>query len=235
MAGASALRMRWQEWAARFAALQPREKHMIAGALGVAILFGGYTFWIEPPQLQAARLKKTLAQQNTEQEQLRMQILALAAQSRDPDAANRETLKRLRAQLALAERDIKGFDRALVAPTQAPALLQTLLTRHRGLNLVSLTTQAPQPLIAPSAGKAGKDKSEGAEAAPMPAGNIYKHGIEIKLTGAYLDLLAYVSELEAAPQKLLWGHISLDASRYPVTEMTLTVYSLSLEATWLVV
>lgn len=233
MAGVTAFKTRWQEWSARFAALQPREKNLVVGALGFAILFGGYTVWIEPAQLQAVRLKKTLAQQTTEQEQLRAQILALAAQNSDPDAKNRATLKSLREQVSGTESDIRSFDRALVAPTQAPALLQTLLTRHRGLNLVSLATLAPQPLIEPPA---PKDKGSGsAEPSPMPGGNIYKHGIEIKLSGSYLDLLAYVSELEAGPQKLLWGRISFDASKYPVTEMTLTVYSLSLEATWLVV
>jgi MSHA biogenesis protein MshJ len=239
MAGGGGLKARWQAWSARFAALQPREKYLVVGALGFVILFGGYSFWIEPAQLHKARIRKALAQQITEQEQLRAQVMGLTVQSGDPDAANREALGKLHGQLADAERDLKVFDRTLVTPQQAPALLQTLLTRHRGLNLVSLTTLAPQPLVEPPAPKtgAGKEKAPGGAdvPAPLPGGNLYKHGIEIKLTGGYLDLLAYVSELEAGPQKLLWGGLRFDAGKYPVVEMTLTVYSLSLDATWLMV
>ncbi len=69
----------------------------------------------------------------------------------------------------------------------------------------------------------------------MPGGNIYKHGIEIKLAGGYGDLLAYVADLEASPQKLLWGGMRLTVKQFPVSELTLTVYTLSLDSIWLVV
>ncbi|MDO9244269.1 MAG: hypothetical protein Q7U32_10740, partial [Rhodocyclaceae bacterium] len=75
----------------------------------------------------------------------------------------------------------------------------------------------------------------GATTASMPGGNIYKHGIEIKLAGNYQDLLAYVNELEASPQKLLWGNLRLAVKKHPVSELTLIVYTLSLDSIWLVV
>ncbi len=233
MADTSPLKARWQGWSSRFAALQPREKYLIIGALAAVILFGGYSFWIEPGQQQTARLKKGLAQQQTEQEQLNAQLAGLKSQNTDPDATNHAELQRLRDQLAATERDLKAFDRTLVAPAQATALLKTLLTRHRGLTLVSLNTLAPQPLIDPPAAKEGE--KPGATTASLPGGNIYKHGIEIKLAGSYADLLAYVNELEASPQKLLWGNLRLTVKKHPVSELTLIVYTLSLDSIWLVV
>lgn len=224
----SGIQARWRGWSARFAALQRREKQMVIGALLFAILFGGYTFWIEPARLQGARLQKTLEQQRAEQAQLQTQLTAMQ-QGADPDAGNRAQLAQLQQELVAAERDIQGFDRVLVPPSQAPALLQSLLARHRGLVLVSLATLPPQPLVAPAPAGEGKD------AAPLPGGNIYKHGIEIKLAGGYHDLLAYVGELEGGKQKLLWGAMKLAVQKYPVSELTLTVYTLSLESTWLVV
>lgn len=236
MAGAKAFKERWAEWSGRFTALQAREKYLIVGAVGAGILLGGYTFWIEPAQLQTARLKQSLIQQQGEQEQLRAQLMALSVKSTDPDAANRTTLRQLREQLTATEQDLRSFDRTLVSPAQASALLQTLLARHRGLTLVSLTTLAPQPLIAAPAAKKEIAPATPARAeAPAPAGgNLFKHGIEVKLAGGYHDLLAYVAEIEASPQKLLWGGMRL-ASNYPVSELTLTVYTLSLDATWLIV
>lgn len=244
MAGASALKLRWQAWSASFAVLQQREKTMVIGATAIAIVFGGHTFWIEPAQLQAARLKKTIEQQQAEQTQVRSQLSALAAQNSDPDAAGRVALQQLREQLAGAESTLKSFERNLIAPTQAPILLQTLLARHRGLKMLSLATLAPLPLIEPPAPKEKTDKTKAEDSKKsatigdpppaMPGGNIYKHGIEIKVAGGYHDLLAYVADLEASPQKLLWGDMRL-TGEYPVSELTLTVFTLSLDSTWLVV
>lgn len=229
----SALQARWQEWSKRFGALQPREKYLVIAALAVAILFGGYSLWIEPGMLQAERLKKTLAQQQAEQAQLQEQVAALAARNGDPDAANRDALDRQRAELVATEGEIGTFGAALVPPQRIPALLQTLLARHRGLTLVSLATLPPRPLIEmPPGSEAGKPK---AEQTALPGGNLYKHGIEVKLAGSYQDLLAYVAELDASPQKLLRGGMRLVVRQHPVSELTLTVYTLSLDSTWLVV
>lgn len=246
----------WQGWSARFAVLQQREKFLVIGATLFALGFGGYSLWIEPAQMQQSRLTKSIAQQQQEQEQLQLQLKTLVAQDNDPDSANRTALAMLDRQLAEAKRDIQGFDQALVSPREAPALLQTLLARHRGLTLVSLATLPPQPLVAaPPKEEAKADgktdgKTDGnalqtatqtatqtaeqkiAQDATNAADNLFKHGITLKIAGGYHELLAYVSELESGPQKLLWGGMSL-SSEYPVSELTLTVYTLSLEPTWL--
>lgn len=229
-AGRTSTRTRWQKLAARYGALQLRERRLVAGALLFVIVFGGYLFWIEPALRQRASLDKALAQQQDEQAQLAGQLAALEARSGDPDAPQRAVLTQLQADLDAAVRDIRDFDRLLVTPAQVPGLLQTLLARHRGLVLVSLTTLPPQPLVTPPAAK-----EEGKAPSAAPGAGIYKHGIEIRIAGSYHDLLAYVGELERGPQKLLHGPLRLAVQKYPVSELTLTVYTLSLEATWLVV
>lgn len=231
-----AFKARWQGWSRRFAALQAREKVLISAAVAVGILFGGYTLWIEPALQQSARLQKTLAQQQSDLAAMQTQVVVLAGKSGDPDAPNRAALQELRKKLAATDSEIHAFDNILVAPRRMPMLLQTLLARHRGLALVSLTTLAPQPLIETKDAKTGKEGGKNAaEQSVPPVGNLYKHGIEIKLAGGYPELAAYVAELQAGPQKLLWGRMSLDVKQYPVSELTLTVYTLSPEATWLIV
>lgn len=228
------LRTQWQGWSQRFAALQSREKYLIVAAVAVAILFGGYSLWVEPGLMRAEQLRKTLDQQQAEQAQLQEQIAALAVRNTDPDAASRAELQRLQAEGAETEREIGRFGNTLVPPQRIPALLQTLLTRHRGLTLVSLTTLAPQPLVAvPPTGK--EDAKPMADPARLSGGSLYKHGIEIKLAGSYGDLLAYVAELDASPHKLLRGGINLTVKQHPVSELTLTIYTLSLDSAWLVV
>jgi MSHA biogenesis protein MshJ len=231
----TSLKSRWQDGTTRFATLQPREKYLIIAAAVVAVLFGGYSLWIEPGQLRAGNLHKLLAQQQAEQAQLQEQVATLAVRNSDPDSANRAALQRLREELGTIEREIGSFGHTLVPPQRMPALLQSLLTRHRGLTLVSLTTLPPRPLIALPAA-AGKDEAKPADDSPArPGGNLYTHGIEIKLVGGYQDLLAYVAELDASPQKLMRGGMRLVVKQHPVSELTLTIFTLSLESTWLVV
>jgi MSHA biogenesis protein MshJ len=65
--------------------------------------------------------------------------------------------------------------------------------------------------------------------------NIWRHGLEVRVAGSYADLLAYVVELERAPQRLLWGGMALKVTVWPTSELTLTVYTLSRERDWLAV
>ena len=212
------MKQQWQVWSIRFAALAQREKHLVCAAVMALILLGGYNVLIGPV------LARTVA--------------TLQASLNDPDAATRAAIKRSRQQLADLDRELGGFDKQLVAPDKMTPLLQALMTGHRGLELVSLKTLPPSPIIAMSPAKEEAkpgDKTKPAVAPAPDSGNIYKHGIEIRLAGSYQDLLAYVSEVEHSPQHLLLGRMVLAVSKYPRVELTLTVYSLSLDRTWLVV
>ncbi len=242
------MKARLQALGAKFAALQQREKALIAVASVSVIGLGGYTLWVEPPMLRAAALRKQIAQQKTEMQNLQAQLVVMGTQVKDPDAPNRAALKEIKSRLDAVDRSLRGYENTLVAPERMPQLLQSLVSRHKGLELLSLETLPPQPLLTPAAkpDAKGEGKTEAksdpkaaeakAPAAPAAKGsNIHKHGIEIRMAGNYLDLLAYVAELDGLPQKLLWGGMSLEVTAYPRSELSLTVYTLSLDPTWMVV
>ena len=214
-----------------------REKKIVAAATVIVIVMGGYTFWVEPAQLRSAALNKQIAQQKTEMQTLQEQVAGLKSQVKDPDAPNKAALAEAKGQIAASEQVLRQYDSTLVPAERMPQLLQSLFVRHRGLELVSLQTLPPSPLLGPSAAKPTEGKPADGKA-PAPAakgGNIHKHGIEIKMAGNYLDLLAYVAELEGLPQKLIWGRMSLAVTAFPRSELTLTVYTLSLDPIWMVV
>jgi len=218
----------WQAWAARFATMQQREKLLVVGATVFVILFGGYTFWIEPGQLQTSRLLAAIAYQEADLQRQAGEMQNQADRPDDPDAANRRSLEQLQRQIADVTAAIRTFDSALVAPEEAHRLLQALLSRHPGLTLVGLTTLPPQPVVAVT------EEPGAAGSAPVAAGGLFRHGIEIRISGSYHDLTAYLTGLENSPLKLVWGSMTLSGA-YPSNELTLTVYTLSLESAWLVV
>jgi MSHA biogenesis protein MshJ len=59
--------------------------------------------------------------------------------------------------------------------------------------------------------------------------------VEITVHGNYLDMLSYLVALEHLPSQMFWGKAQMNVIQYPVAELTLTVYTLSLDKTWLLI
>lgn len=222
----------WQKLSGRFAALSQRERLLIGVAVLAAVFFLPLTVWVDPPGKRAAALRGQLATQATELATLQAQVADLKAGLVDPDAANRKTLAELQAELGRIDGEIGSLDEKLVPPQKMGKVLQMVLSHHRGLSLVSLRSLAPEPLLAMPEAKKETEKS--AVAARLDE-NLWRHGLEIRVAGNYADLLAYVAELERAPQRLLWGGMSFKVTAWPRNELTLTVYTLSRERDWLAV
>lgn len=222
----------WNAASRWFSALNRRERSLVALATLVSAVVGGDALWATPQWAKASLLEKQLVLQRGELARLDAQIAEIKAGMRDPDAAHRASLGDLKRQLAGSEAELLEFGNVLVPPDKMPELLRSLLMKHRGLELLSFQTLPPAPLIERPARKpdAGKDAGP-----PPEKSNLYKHGIEIKVAGSYPDLLAYLSELEKSPQRFLWGQMTLSVTKYPRSELTLTVHTLSLEKTWLTV
>lgn len=219
----------WKALASRYATLNTRERGMVAAAILLAVGMGGYSIWVDPSRARASVLRQQVAQQQQEAATLTTQLAQLKSSLIDPDAATKAALAEIKAQLTAQDSERMAFDRVLVPSHRVSQLLQSLLARHRGLELVGMRTLEPVPLIE-------RPRAADAKAAvATEGGNIFKHGIEIRVAGSYADLLSYVAELERSPHKLLWHKMSLAAKEYPRSELTLTVYTLSLDSAWLVV
>jgi MSHA biogenesis protein MshJ len=229
--------------AARFDAISRRERAMVATAIVAGILLLGSTAFVEPALKREKLAAAQILQQRTEAINLRAQSEATRSRLQDPEKALHASLEQTRSKDAALASEIEKFGNALVPPQQMSALLGEFVTRNRGLRLLAIHSLPPQPLIERKAtdGVAKTDKPAAAETgqvdkagAPLQA-NLYRHGVEIRVEGSYADLNAYLAALERLPQRVLWGRIAVDAERYPQIVMTVTVYTLSLEKSWLVV
>ncbi len=240
----SALGTWWQSWSDRYQALQARERQLIALAvlLGVALI--GFALAVDPARQRAITLNKQLAQQQTDLASLRNQVNSLKAQRTDPDAATRQALAQVQTSLSSVDAELNQYAHSLVPPEQMGRLLRTLLNRHPGLSLIRLRSLPPETLISPSkepvAGNSGtapasqsKDTGGAAPGRELTE-NLYRQGVEIQIAGTYAELLNYVNELEAAPQKLIWQKLHLQVEAYPRSVLILQLHTLSRKPDWLV-
>lgn len=231
--------LRYLNW---FAALKPRERQIVAAAVVLGGMFLGYTYAIEPKLLRAKRDTRALTEATQSAATMRQQTAALQAGNQDPDAPLRAQLAALNAEFAAQDGRFALVKKSLVPANKMSGLLENFLARGSSLQLISLRTLPPTPLIERKVAPPGADKNlpaigiqaDAAAALLNGAPNLFKHGVEIKIVGPYHDLLAYIRALENAPQRLLWGNMDLAAQEYPRTQLTLTVYTLSLEKSWLV-
>jgi MSHA biogenesis protein MshJ len=228
----------WRQLAARFAAMQARERALVfaAAVLGTALVYDALAL-----QPLGAR-KKRLTQQVAESRQnIKSADNVVKAQESvvDPAAVKRSYRDALVKQLAEIDQSMQGLQRGLVPPERMAKVLEEMLAGSRGLQLMSLRTLPVQRFETPGAAPAPKAAAKGAKPAPATPGapdrSVYEHSFEITLQGTYTDLHGYLARLEKMPWRMFWGRISVNTDNHPTLRVTLRVQTLSLSKAWLVV
>lgn len=224
-----ALRDAWARTAARYAALSLRERRLVAAAVVLGPLLIGNAALIDPQFTRARNLRLGVERQQGSLADLKGQAEALQIQLQvDPDAAKKAELAAMKQQLASVDERLKRLRDNLVAPEEMNALLESLLAKHPGLRLVGFKTLPPESIVPLPPAADGKP-------APARQFDIYKHGVELRLEGNYLEMLAYLERLEKADQKLLWGPLRFNVIQHPRSQLTVTVYTLGSDKTWLAI
>jgi MSHA biogenesis protein MshJ len=225
----------WRKLAARFDALLVRERVLVLVGLvvGVALIFDALA--LQPLEARKKRLERQIAEtRNT----IKLAETVLAGQIPivDPDDVRRSYRNALRQQLAEIDQSMQGLQRGLVPPERMAKLLEEMLSRSRGLQLLSLRTLPVKIFETPAAAPAGKAGDKTAKPAPKdPERTVYQHSFEITLQGSYFELHDYLAQLEKLPWQMFWGRISVNTEQYPRLRATLTVQTLSLNKAWLIV
>jgi MSHA biogenesis protein MshJ len=165
------------------------------------------------------------------------QILLLRASTPDPDQAGRQRLENARRGLEARMQTAQHLQARMVAPKDMPRMLQAVLSDHPGLRLASLETLPPEAVGVEAT--VNTTASRPATTLPTKASSeeaaLFKHGIKLTLNGDYASLTGYMEKLERLPLGFYWSRAELDATAHPEISLTLTLYTLSLERTWLTV
>jgi MSHA biogenesis protein MshJ len=231
------MRTLWQAWAARIDALSERERLVVLVALLGATAFLFHLILLQPVMAQNRQLVQRAQSQAQELQEIQRRIEAFSrGEAASPDRLRRERLFALQRELEALEASLQNRQSHLVPAERIARLLREVLERNRGLQLVSLMTLPPVDLADPNPAQGTAEnplrlQAQGGEGPQR----LYRHGVEISVRGSYSDLLRYVTELERLPWRMYWGRLQLAVDKYPVSTLTLTVYTLSMERTWLVI
>jgi MSHA biogenesis protein MshJ len=213
------MKQQWQTFAARIDALSQRERIMTFAASAAALVFIVHMLAIGPLQRKQELLRSQVVQQQNTIAGINEQIAQkLKEAEADPDAPVRARLQAVREESARLTGSLRAMQQGLVAPERMAPLLESILRADGRLKMVSVRTLPVEPLSAKPAAKREL---------------LFRHGVELTVRGSYLDMVDYMSALEAMPTRLFWGKAQLEAEEYPSVRLTLTLYTLSLDDKWM--
>lgn len=208
--------------------LSLRERALIFAAAAFLLVSLIDSLFLNPLLEQQKRLSAQVVQQQERMKEIQAQLAALLqAKQADASSPQRERIRQLRQQLADGDAYLQSRRDKLVPPERMAALLEQMLRRNGRLQLVAMGTLPVTPFIEKSDAAIAQSPVDGQER------QMYKHGVQITVRGTYADLLQYLSTLEKLPTRMFWGTAKMNVAQHPTIELTLTLYTLSLDKTWL--
>jgi MSHA biogenesis protein MshJ len=121
---------------------------------------------------------------------------------------------KLRQRVAAQQEEIDSFQNGLVPARDLRKVLQAMLADTAGLSLVSMKTLGPE---------------EAAKVLP-PAQEVpgmYRHAMELRISGGFSDLHDWLLSVEGMPRKLLWSGMQLELDEEQRLFLSVRVVTLS--------
>ncbi len=233
----------WLKLVARFDALKKRERIIVTILLLVIAIGVPFMFFIDPAMKQMSLAEAQLKESNARIEEINLKIAVLNSPDQSPDKIAEAELKIIKEQLGETDEALKEYEKNMVSPQKMRALLEDMLKKNTGLRVTSLKTLPPEPLLkrapidcaADAANPECTPERKAANAANANADSgFYKHGIELIVEGSYAEITTYLTQLEASTSKMIWSTAELAAEKHPKLGLKVTVYTLSLDKTWLI-
>jgi MSHA biogenesis protein MshJ len=206
--------------AQNFNALTLRERLLTAVTIVVSISVVWWFFYVEPLQLKTNILLEENNRINNENKLSRNTINDI--RNKIAGGLNKDKSRKL-AQLELALKSVEERLRLktieLIDPDQMFQLMTSLVYRESGLKLLSLKRLKVKPAIEPS-----EDQRDVA--------GIYRHVLEVKFSGKFLDILKYMQTLENLDWKLIWDEIEIATNEFPQISVKIVISTLSTRKEW---
>jgi MSHA biogenesis protein MshJ len=233
------------KWSGRLDGMSLRERAMVFAASAALIAFAVYSLLLSPLFQRQSELQGQIAKsQNLIKgidDEISKKIDGFVV---DPDIATRARLAGLKTEIGTLSDSLRAMQNGLVAPERMTPLLEKILRSNGRLKLVGMRTLPVLPMnegsyavapplnAAPAAGQAAAPAASAAPA-PQPINLLFRHGVQLTVRGNYLDMVSYMSALEGMPTQLFWGQAALVVEDYPNAQLTLTLYTLSLDKKWM--
>jgi MSHA biogenesis protein MshJ len=206
--------------ASRYGALTLRERALVALSMVALVwlvwdwtLHQSLTRRLAAAESDVASLQERIVSEVGVSDQLKR---ALAD---DPNRRLTAEQRELTDQVAALDSRLETLVGGFVAPSKMPALLEDVVTHHRGVALQRVASLPVEPVR----------QQNGGDAVP----GLYRHAMRVELRGGYFAIRDYLKELEDAPWRFSWRSINYHVEQFPDAMVVLEIETMSREKTWL--
>jgi len=232
------------DWMTRYESLTQRERLLLVVSVLVVlyILFSFFAFGTLDGKQN--KYEKELHQFDQQEEQMKAELqLYTRLLNSDPDKAKKQQVRALEAQMSKIESSLTRLSVGLIPAEELPVLLKRVLQKTKKVTLQSIQTLPVSELsltgevvndlddnqFESSSDAATEDDngSENLETSEVETAGVYKHSVELVLSGSYFDIKRYVEALEELPWRLYWDSLQYSVGTYPQANVELQVYTLS--------
>ncbi len=203
-----------------FNALTLRERVLFILTILISISVVWWYFYVEPMQLKT---KSLVVENNRISNEIVItrrtinDIRSRIAQGVDQDKTRK--LAQLELALEAVDERLRLKTIELIDPEQMFQLMTRLVYKESKLKLLSLKRREVKQAITPSEKQADEY-------------GIYRHVLEVKFSGKFLDILKYMQSLENLDWKLIWDEIEIVTDEYPRITVKVVISTLSTRKEW---
>ena len=239
----------WRALQRRFDQCAPRERLLLIGAAAAVVLMLSDALWLGPALTQYRAAQRQQLEAGTALGALQAEVRTLAERNVALARQQQGELGHWRQRVRDGDSALRRHEDSLVGPEAMLELLEQLLAQHGEVRVRAMQSLGRSDLLAaqpggppgppgparPAAATAALPSGAAAPAADAPPvlPTLYRHGVELVLEGGFSDLLQTLKALEALPQHVLWGSLSLRVEQHPRSVLTLRVYTISRDRHWL--
>ncbi len=219
------LGQRWTKLLKNIDALSLRERLFVFAAM-LVVVGGAWEAFLAVP-LEAREIVATNKIKSTRERlaALDESVTVVASGIGEGMSGQLERLRSLRQQVAEGEDSLRVFTSDLVDPATMRFVLEDLIDKQGGLELVSIKNLPGRPVL---------DETGGDDSGPQTnAPKLYRHGLVVVVEGSYLDCLSYLESVERLPWQLYWTRLELETEEHPRNRITIELNTLSLEQEWI--
>ena len=236
----------WRALQRRFDQCAPRERLLLIGAAAAVVLMLSDALWLGPALTQYRAAQRQQLEAGTALGALQTEVRTLVERKLALARQQQGELSHWRQRVRDGDSALRRHEDSLVGPDRMLELLEQLLARHGEVRVRALQSLGRSDLLVAQPGGPPGPVRPAAAPAALPTGaaapaadappvlpTLYRHGVELVLEGGFSDLLQTLKALEALPQHVLWGSLSLRVEQHPRSVLTLRVYTISRDRHWL--
>lgn len=207
---------RWRQGRRMFDARLLNERRLIIVAVVALIWFVLDTALVTPAFHQFSEATK-----RNKTAKIDRDALVLETERRKQDMALKEVeakqeITRIKERIERSKQALAQQQAMLVSAREMRGLLEGLLVQNGRLKLETMRTLPPEEVkFAPVPGVA------------LSQSMLYRQGMEVAVSGSFMEVLTWLRSVEALPRKLLWDSLALKTNDSSVVTLTLQVHTFS--------